>query len=150
MKSVKGYCPKPLEAASSYLSKKWTISIIITIGNFKNLRFNNIIKEIIKKSLFTERQIEIILKYKNLIETKLSISKGAYYRQVSQSEEKLFRFYYSVILLRGLGIVLPDDIDMMSQLSEQVSVIKDGDVFPERELGIIDVIDKMIKQLNKM
>jgi len=45
---------------------------------------------------------------------------------------------------------LPDDIDMMSQLSEQVSVIKDGDVFPERELEIIDVIDKMIKQLSKM
>lgn len=116
----------------------------------ESYRFNNIIKEIIKKSLFTERQIEIILKYKNLIETKLSISKGAYYRQVSQSKEKLFRFYYSVVLLRGLGIVLPDDIDMMSQLSEQVSVIKDGDVFSERELEIIDVIDKMIKQLNKM
>jgi len=113
-------------------------------------RFNNIIKEIIKKSLFTERQIEIILKQKNLVEIKLNISKGAYYRQVSQSKEKLLRFYYSVILLRGLGIILPDDIDMMSQLSEQVSVIKDGDVFPERELEIIDVIDKMIKQLNKM
>lgn len=113
-------------------------------------KFNNIIMEIIKKSLFTERQIEIILKHKNLIETKLSISKGAYYRQVSQSREKLLRFYYSVILLRGLGIVLPDDIDMISQLSEQVSVIKDGDVFPERELEIIDVIDKMIKQLSKM
>ena len=116
----------------------------------ESYRFNNIIKEIIKKSLFTERQIEIILKYKNLIETKLSISKGAYYRQVSQSKEKLFRFYYSVVLLRGLGIVLPDDIDMMSQLSEQVSVIKYGDVFPERELEIIDVIDKMIKQLSKL
>lgn len=113
-------------------------------------RFNNIIKEIIKKSLFTERQIEIILKQKNLVEIKLNISKGAYYRQVSQSKEKLLRFYYSVVLLRGLGIILPDDIDMMSQLSEQISVIKDGDIFPERELEIIDVIDKMIKQLNKM
>lgn len=42
MKSASGYCPRPLEAASSFLSKKWTISIIITIGNFKQLRFNNI------------------------------------------------------------------------------------------------------------
>src|SRR3989344_1304251 len=120
------------------------------VFKFLFYRFNNIIREIIKKSLFTERQIEIILKHKNLIETKLNISKGAYYRQVSQSREKLLRFYYSIILLRALGIVLPDDIDMMSQLSEQVSVIKDGDVFPERELEIIGVIDKMIKQLSKM
>lgn len=42
MKSAKGYCPKPLESASSFLSKKWTISAIITIGNFKNLRFNDL------------------------------------------------------------------------------------------------------------
>ncbi len=42
MKSARGYCPKPLESASSFLSKKWTISVIITIGNFKNLRFNNL------------------------------------------------------------------------------------------------------------
>lgn len=42
MKSVDGYCPKPLEAASAFLSKKWTISLIITIGNFKQLRFNDL------------------------------------------------------------------------------------------------------------
>jgi DNA-binding HxlR family transcriptional regulator len=43
MKSIKGYCPKPLEIASDFLSKKWTISIIITIGNFKKLRFNELL-----------------------------------------------------------------------------------------------------------
>ena len=117
---------------------------------FEFSRFNKIIKEIIQKSLFTERQIEIILIHKNLIETQLNISKGAYYRQVSQSKEKLMRFYYSIILLRGLSIILPDDIDVMSQLSEKISVIKDGDVFPERENEIIDVIDKMVTQLGKM
>jgi len=83
----------------------------------ENYKFNNIIKEIIKKSLFTERQIKIILKHKNLIEIELGITKGAYYRQISQSRDKLLRFFYSVILLRCLGIVLPDDIDMISQLS---------------------------------
>jgi DNA-binding HxlR family transcriptional regulator len=43
MKSVNGYCPKPLESISDYLSKKWTMSIIITIGNFGNLRFNDLL-----------------------------------------------------------------------------------------------------------
>ncbi len=42
MKSTKGYCPKPLESASSFLSKKWSISVIITVGNFKKVRFNEL------------------------------------------------------------------------------------------------------------
>jgi DNA-binding HxlR family transcriptional regulator len=40
MKTIDGYCPLPLEAVSGFLSKKWCISIVITIGNFKTLRFN--------------------------------------------------------------------------------------------------------------
>lgn len=46
MKSIKGYCPKPLEAASAFLSKKWTISIIVTIGNFDIVRFNNLLERL--------------------------------------------------------------------------------------------------------
>ncbi|MBI2044950.1 helix-turn-helix transcriptional regulator [Candidatus Pacearchaeota archaeon] len=46
MKSINGYCPKPLESASDYLSKKWTISIIITIGNFGKLRFNELLNRL--------------------------------------------------------------------------------------------------------
>ena len=46
MMSEKGYCPKPLESVSEFLSKKWTISIIITIGNFEKLRFNDILKKL--------------------------------------------------------------------------------------------------------
>lgn len=41
-----GYCPQPLEVANSFLSKKWTISIITTIGNFKKLRFNDILNRV--------------------------------------------------------------------------------------------------------
>ncbi len=46
MKSINGYCPRPLEFASDYLSKKWTMSIIITIGNFGSLRFNDLLRRI--------------------------------------------------------------------------------------------------------
>ena len=108
--------------------------------------FNNIIRKIIKKSLFTERQVEIILNQKDLLETNFSISKGAYYRQVGQSREKLIGLFYSIILLRGLGILLPDDIDVISKLSDQISVINDSDVFPEREDDVISVIDRVIRQ----
>ena len=113
---------------------------------FDNANFNNIIHEIIKKSLFTEKQIKIILKRKNLSESEFNISKGAYFRQVTQSRDKLIGLYYSIILLRGLGILLPDDIDVISRLADQVSVIKDSDVFPEREEQVINIIDKLVRQ----
>lgn len=43
MKSLGGYCPKPLEQRAGYLNKKWTISIVVTIGNFSVLRFNDLL-----------------------------------------------------------------------------------------------------------
>jgi len=116
------------------------------MAEFDQSNFNNIIRKIIKKSLFTERQIEIILNQKDLQETKFTITKGAYYRQVNQSREKLVALFYTIIVLRGLGIVLPDDIDVISKLSEQISVINDSDVFPEREDDVINVIDRVIRQ----
>ncbi len=115
------------------------------MAEFQESNFNNIIRQIIKKSLFTERQIEIILNQKDLLESKFSITKGAYYRQVGQSREKLIALFYSIILLRGLGILLPDDIDVISKLSEYVRVMNDGDVFPEREEQITSVIDMTIR-----
>ena len=108
--------------------------------------FNNIIQKIIKKSLFTERQIEIILNQRDLLDSSFGITRGAYYRQVGQSREKLIRLFYSIIVLRGLGILLPDDIDVISKLSDQISVINDSDVFPEREDEVISVIDRVIRQ----
>jgi len=116
----------------------------------KGSNFNNIIRKIIKKSLFTERQIEILLNQKNLLESNFSITKGAYYRQVGQSREKLIALFYSIILLRGLGILLPDDIDVISKLSEQVSVINESEIFPEREEDVISVIDRVVRQACNM
>jgi len=113
---------------------------------FEKSNFNNIIQQIIKKSLFTERQIEIILNQKDLLNSKFSISKGAYYRQVGQSRDKLVALFYSIMLLRGLGILLPDDIDVISKLSEQIRVINESDVFPEREDEVINVIDRLVRQ----
>ena len=126
------------------------IQICIAMSEFEGSNFNNIIRKIIKKSLFTERQIEIILNQRDLLESKFSISRGAYYRQVGQSREKLISLFYSIILLRGLGILLPDDIDVISKLSDQIRVINDSDIFPEREDEVISVIDKLIRQACNM
>jgi hypothetical protein len=112
--------------------------------------FNNIITQIIKKSSFTERQIEIILKRRDLVESKFTISKGAFYRQVNQSRDKLIALCYSWILLRGLGVLSNDDMDVINRLSEQISVIKSSDVFPEREDEVISVIQELLNRTCKI
>ena len=126
------------------------IQFCIAMDDFSFDDFNNIIKEMLKKSLFTQRQIEIILNFKNIERIDLGISKGAYYRQVSQSREKLSSLYYSIVLLRVLGILLPDDVDVLSKLSKQASVLKDGDVFGEREEDIMSVINQVISKTTAM
>lgn len=111
-----------------------------------NIKINNIIKQIIEKSLFTERQIEIILNQLHLQKTEFTITRGAYYRQVNQSREKLLAVYYSIILLRGLGVFIPEDIDVINRLSEQLSVIAMSDVLPEKEEEIIKVIESLVNR----
>jgi len=108
--------------------------------------FNTIIKEIIKKSLFTERQIEIILKQKKMLDIEFGVSKGAYYRQLAQSRSKIESVYYTLILLQALDVILTNS-DVISRLAEQVNVMKDGNFAPENEDQIIGVIQKTVKQL---
>ncbi len=84
------------------------------------------------------------------MESKFSITKGAYYRQVGQSREKLIALFYSIILLRGLGILLPDDIDVISELSEKISVINETEIFPEREEQVTSVIDMVVRKACNM
>ena len=122
------------------------IQICIAMSEPRKSNFNMIIQEIIKKSLFTERQIEIILKQKKLIDVEFGMSKGAYYRQVAQSRSKIESVYYTLILLQAFDVMFPNT-DVISRLVEQVSVMKDNEFTPENEGQIVDVIQKTVKQL---
>lgn len=122
------------------------IQVCIALSDSKKPIFNTVIRKMIEKSLFTERQIEIILKQRNLLEAEFFITRGAYYRQVGQTKEKLVALFYTIVLLRGLGVLLPDDIGVISDLSEKVSVISDSDVPPENIDDVINVIEKYIRQ----
>ena len=125
------------------------IPFCIAMNESNEYKFNNIIKEIIKKSLFTERQIEIIRGYKEHSKTEFGISRGAYYRQLGQSKTKLERLYYTMSLLLGLGILDMRDVNVMSKLSKQINEIKNHDVFPEREQDVITLLDQVINQACK-
>jgi hypothetical protein len=112
--------------------------------------FNNIIRQIIKKSLFTERQIEIISKRRNLGDYQFNITKGAFYRQVGQCKDKLQALYYTWILLRAMNVIRVEDMDVINRLSEQVSVIKNSDVFSEREEEVMSVIQELLNRTCKL
>ncbi|MGH9924090.1 MAG: hypothetical protein ACRD5B_01825, partial [Nitrososphaeraceae archaeon] len=69
------------------------------------IQYNDIIKHIITNSLFTERQIYILYNKFSGRSPPDRISKGAYYRQLKQSEQKIVRVLYSLIILRYLNMI---------------------------------------------
>ncbi|MGH9911350.1 MAG: hypothetical protein ACRD4W_02800, partial [Nitrososphaeraceae archaeon] len=69
------------------------------------IQYNDIIKHIITNSLFTERQIYILYNKFSGRSPPGRISKGAYYRQLKQSEQKIVRVLYSLIILRYLNMI---------------------------------------------
>ena len=111
--------------------------------------FNTIMQEIIKKSLFTERQIEIILKQKKVLQVEFGVSKGAYYRQLGQARSKIESLYYTILLLQAYDVILPES-DVMFRLAAQLNVMKDSDFTPENESQIMDVVEKAVKHLFNM
>ncbi|MFZ0695856.1 MAG: hypothetical protein WAM88_01815 [Nitrososphaeraceae archaeon] len=85
-------------------------------------------REIIKKSLFTDRQISIIYKRVKSHSAVENISPGAYYRQLKQCRLKIKATLYSILLLRLCGALdnqamvalerITTQLDVMSQASE--------------------------------
>lgn len=112
--------------------------------------FDNIIKKFIKKSLFTERQIEILQSSKNRSGAPPGTSRGAYYRQLGQSKDKLARFYHTLVLLYSLEVIHPDDLEILLKVAEQIHVIKGCDSIIQDEDDVINVVDEVVLRLVKV
>ncbi len=112
----------------------------------QDVNSNRIIRELTKKSLFTERQIEILSNYKGISKTEFQITRGAYYRQLAQVRSKLASFYYTQALLLSLGVIKASDMNVIIDLSKQIDILKDSDIFPEKEDEVIRVIELIVKQ----
>ena len=108
--------------------------------------FNEIIRKIIKKSLFTERQIEIILKQKGTLDTEFGCSKGAYFRQVAQSRTKLEGLYYSIILLEAYDVIFPNDDDI-TRLVDVISRLKGLESVPINQEQIMSTIETAVRKM---
>lgn len=105
--------------------------------------FNIIIKHMIQKSVFTERQIEIITKNRS----DSHISRGAYYRQRTQASQKTEAVVYSVALLYGLGMVSTDAIRAIAQIGEQLGVIFDSDIDEYAAGEVMRVIEEAVNRV---
>ena len=117
----------------------------------EEMHFNEIYKNILGNSLFTERQTYII--YKRLANKKnvVGISRGAYYRQIRQCRHKVVSILYSILLLEYIGAIDHQSLSVLQALSKKLGVIPriDGsDVTdPKRMESVIFALENA---LNKM
>ena len=109
---------------------------------------------IIANSLFTPRQLSIILNQLEGGGKPEKISSGAYYRQVKQCRKKVISLLYSIMLLQSIGIVHPDALTTLNRLAEQLTVIfasESSDGTPRLDVDdVISVINEVIKRVSKL
>src|ERR687895_1514291 len=116
---------------------------------------NILYTHLVANSLFTPRQLSIILKQLGGGSKTEKISSGAYYRQVKQCRKKVISILYSMILLLSMGIVNSDASATLSKLAEQLAVIfaseSSSDVIPRINVDdVISVIGEVIKRMSKL
>ena len=109
---------------------------------------------IVANSLFTPRQLSIILNQLEGGGKPEKISSGAYYRQVKQCRKKVISLLYSIMLLQSIGIVHPDALRTLNRLAEQLTVIfasESSDGTPRLDVDhVISVINEVIKRVSKL
>lgn len=116
-----------------------------------NSNSNALYTRLIANSIFTPRQISIILNQLKGYSKPENISSGAYYRQVKQCKEKVRSLLFSIVLLQSIGIMKTDSSVMLSKLAEQLSVIfsldDSSDVVPKiNQEDVMYVINEVIKR----
>ena len=116
---------------------------------------NTLYAYIVENSLFTPRQLSIILKQLGGGGKPEKISSGAYYRQVKQCRKKVISVLYSMMLLQSMGVVQQEAPATLSKLAEQSAVIfaseRSSDATPRLNVNdVISVISEVIKRMSKL
>ena len=117
----------------------------------KEINFNDIYRDIVANSLFTDRQMYIISKHLIDRNSVRNISRGAYYRQLKQCRHKIISMLYSILLLQSIGAIDYKTLSVLQTLADRLSVIfiKEGrDVTDVRKIE--SVIFTLNNTLNKM
>ena len=122
-----------------------------------DLEFNNLLKILIEKNLFTTRQISIIYNKFNNNTSSISrnkLSAGAYYRQIKQCREKYDQLIYTLVLFRLLNFIDDSTMETIQSIITQLQKISHNEInhnsthiVPD---DIIIVIEKIIRKINKI
>jgi hypothetical protein len=115
------------------------------------IQYNDIIKHIIANSLFTERQIYILYNKSSGMSPPDRISRGAYYRQLRQSEHKVAGVLYSLIILRHLNMIDIGAFHTMEVILDNTSHLMESikrDIISQNDSSnVISLVDKIIQKL---
>src|SRR6476660_6665784 len=114
-------------------------------------RFNDLLRHIVKNSLFTDRQLYIISKVKEKQKLLDGISSGAYYRQIRQCKNKIFGVVYSMMLLKIINILDEQAFNTINELSDRLAkIISQSDSDLIRDIDITTVISKMDQLISSL
>jgi len=113
---------------------------------------NLFISKLIEKSLFTNRQIQIIYNFKNKEKRPMDISSGAYYREVKQSKIKMRKFFYSILLLNLINVVNDNQITALSSMTNKLRILVDSHAkYHDKEINnVINVMEDLINRIIDM
>jgi hypothetical protein len=113
---------------------------------------NLFLSKLIEKSLFTNRQIQIIYNFKNKEKRPKEISSGAYYREVKQSKTKLRKLFYSILLLNLINVMNDDQITALNSMLNKLRMLEDNhDKYHDKEINsVINVIEDLINRIINM
>lgn len=109
--------------------------------------------QIVENSIFTPRQLSIILNQLSGSGKPEDISSGAYYRQLKQCRKKVYSLLFSMVLLQSTGIVKAEALVALGKLAEQLSVIFSADsgsdvALRTKKEDVMHVINEVIKRLS--
>ena len=116
-------------------------------GELKN---NEILKFIIERSLITSKQYDIISKRFRGERAVQHRSRGAYYRLLKQSRDKLSGLVYSFLLLQLIGLLDEQARSVLDRLSKQVAVTQSSDIDERVARDVIRVLDELIRRITKL
>lgn len=114
-----------------------------------DLNDDKILRFFLERSLFSARQFDII--YRRIHGGRdLGISRGAYYRLLKQSREKVEGIIYSLLLLTYIGMLDGKKQEVLLQLLKQIDVISRSSADSDDVIYVMDVIDKLVKGMSRV
>jgi hypothetical protein len=116
-------------------------------GEIKN---NEILNSIIERSLFTSKQFDVISKRQRGERPVQQRSRGAYYRLLKQSRDKLSGLIYSILLLQLVGLLDEQTKNVLDRLAKQVAVTQSSDMDEQVARDVIRVMDEVVRRIGKV